>query len=164
MKMLFIFLSAVFSFALTLPKTFSADFNQTIKSDNKTLHYKGKIFYKNGNLVWKYTYPYKKTIWVKDQIYIYEPDLMQVTIMPRKNDTLKELLKKAKKISRNLYMTEYKGKKYYFVYDKYLRKLYYNDDMGNKIEIVFYDFKPNAPSKVFKLNFPNDVDVIHQTN
>lgn len=167
MRFLVVFLFFIAElFALTLPKQFSADFNQTIDSDQKTLHYRGEIFYKNGQIVWKYTYPYQKTIWVKSRIYIYEPDLMQVTVIDKKENNLIEILKKAKKIDKNRYETEYKGKKYYFILSngkiKLPQKIYYTDEMGNKVVIKFYNFKNEVNDKVFDLNFPDDVDVIHQ--
>ncbi len=161
MKIFKLIILPIFSFALSLPQSFSADFNQTIISNKNTLHYSGKIFYKNKNIVWKYIKPYSKIIWIKDKIYVYEPDLMQVTIMNRKK-SLDKLLKNAKKVKQNLYVATYEGKKYYFVFDNRLKKLYYNDDMGNKVEIIFYNYKNNAPTKEFEINFPEEVDVIYQ--
>ncbi|WP_456488122.1 LolA-like outer membrane lipoprotein chaperone [Caminibacter pacificus] len=162
MKKIILFLSAVFLFALTPPKEFSAKFVQTVKSQDRTITYKGDVYKKGEEIVWKYTYPTEKTIWIKNKIYIYEPDLMQLTIANKKNATLNEILKKAKKIKDDLYETKVDNKTIYFIYDKTLKKLYYTDDLGNKVEIKFFDQKNSAPSDVFKLNYPADVDVVHE--
>jgi outer membrane lipoprotein carrier protein len=96
MKKLF-FLIATFLYAITLPKEFSANFTQTITSSDKKITYKGKVYKLGNEIVWNYTYPSKKTIWVKEKIYVYEPDLYQVTIINKKNTTLNDILKNPKK-------------------------------------------------------------------
>jgi len=157
-----ILLIAVFLFAITPPKEFSAKFIQTIKSDGKTITYKGEVFKNNNEIVWKYTYPTDKTIWIKDKIYIYEPDLMQLTIANRQNGTLNDILSRAKKIKDHLYVADIDHKKIFFIYDKTLKKIYYTDDLGNRVEIKFSAQKNRADKNVFKLNFPQDVDVVYQ--
>ncbi len=162
MKKIILFIFAVFALALTPPKEFSAKFIQTVVSDGQKITYKGSV-YKNGNeIVWKYTYPTDKTIWVKDKIYVYEPDLMQVTIANKKNASLSEILKNAKKVKENLYVANVDNKKIYFIYDNTLKELYYNDEFDNKVKIRFFDQKNEAPKEVFELDFPDDVDVIYQ--
>ncbi|MEO1923990.1 MAG: LolA-like outer membrane lipoprotein chaperone, partial [Nautiliaceae bacterium] len=141
---------------------FKSDFNQTIISDNQKLIYKGKVFYKNKQILWKYIYPEKKYIWVKDKVYIYEPDLMQVTITKKQNLNLQNILKHAKKIKNNLYETNLDNKKIYFIYDKTLKKLYYTDEMGNKVKINFYNQSNEVNDSIFKPKIPDDTDVIYQ--
>jgi len=162
MRFIILFLISILSYALNLPKEFSADFTQTITSHKKNLVYKGKVFYNQGDIVWKYTYPYKKTIWVKDKIYIYEPDIMQVTIAKRKNNTLSDILKRSKKVKDHLYKATIENKTVYFIYDKMLKKIFYTDEVGNKVNIVFYNQKKHAPKNIFKLTYPQNVDVIYQ--
>ncbi len=162
MKIIILFFITILSFGIELPKEFSADFNQTIISNNKKLIYKGKIFYNKGNIVWKYTYPTEKIIWILDKIYIYEPDLYQVTITKRDKTTLNEIIKNAKKIKNNLYESTIKDKKIYFIYDRTLKKLYYTDDVGNKVKINFYNQKKSVNKKAFDLKLPEDVDFIYR--
>ncbi|WP_457560137.1 LolA-like outer membrane lipoprotein chaperone [Caminibacter sp.] len=166
MRFFLICVLAMFSFAINLPKKFSADFNQTITSDKQTLKYSGKIFYDNGKIVWEYLRPYKKTIWVLDKVYVYEPDLMQVTIIEKKEKNPLLLIKNAKKIGENRYETEYNGIKYVFeLYGKkikYPKKIYFTDKMENRVVIIFTNIKNKTDTKVFKPDFPSDVDVIYQ--
>jgi outer membrane lipoprotein carrier protein len=164
MKKILIFMTAVMLFAINIPKSFKANFIQTIKSSNHTLKYKGIVCMKGQKIFWKYTYPEKKYIWIEDKIYVYEPDLMQVTISNRGNFTLNDILKNSKKISKNLYVTQINHKKVYFIYDKTLKKLYYTDQLGNKVTIKFYNQSKCENDKVFKINFPNDVDVVYENN
>jgi len=149
-------------YGIELPKEFSAKFIQTIKSNDQNLIYKGQVFYKKGSIVWKYNYPTQKIIWVEDKVYIYEPDLLQVTITKRKKMTLQDILKNSKKIKNNLYISKIDNKKIYFIYDKTLKKLYYTDDIGNKVEINFFAQNKKTPEEVFKIIYPQDIDIIYQ--
>ncbi|WP_457561454.1 LolA family protein [Caminibacter pacificus] len=162
MKKIILFLSAVFLFALTPPKEFSAKFVQTVKSQDQTITYKGDVYKKGEEIVWKYTYPTEKTIGRKKKIYIEKKGGGKRKGKKKNNATLNEILKKAKKIKDDLYETKVDNKTIYFIYDKTLKKLYYTDDLGNKVEIKFFDQKNSAPSDVFKLNYPADVDVVHE--
>ena len=162
MRFIILAFITLLSYAIELPKQFSADFNQTITSDNQNVTYKGKILYNNGNIVWKYTYPNEKTIWIKDKVYIYEPDLYQVTVTKRDNTTLNEIIKNAKKIKNHLYESNIKDKKIYFIYDNTLKKLYYTDDVGNKVVINFYNQTNSVNLDAFKIKIPKDADFIYR--
>jgi outer membrane lipoprotein carrier protein len=164
MKKILIFLFFSLLFALEPPKTFKADFVQTVTSQNGVLKYKGVVCMKNDEIFWKYEYPQVKYIWVKKEIYVYEPDLMQVTIAKRGSLTLENILKHSKKIKKDLYLTVLNKTKVYFVYDKTLKKLYYTDKLGNKIEILFFNQSTCKNDEVFKLNFPKDVDIIREND
>ena len=94
-------------FALNLPEYFSADFTQKIYSDNSILTYKGKIFTDSKKVFWKYTYPNEKEIWITDKVYVYEPDLMQVTISKKPKLNIFNAIKNAKK-KKGLKMLEAK--------------------------------------------------------
>ncbi len=150
-------------FALNLPKYFSADFVQKIYSDKSTLIYKGKVYTDSKSVFWKYTYPNEKDIWINDKIYVYEPDLLQVTITKKTETNLFDAIKKAKNIHKNTFIATLNNKKIYFEYNKTLKKAYYTDDVGNKVEILFSNqsTKKIAPS-IFKPIFPDDIDVIYQ--
>ncbi|NPA11637.1 MAG: hypothetical protein GXO62_05295 [Epsilonproteobacteria bacterium] len=159
--MRFLLLCVTFLYSLNLPNSYSAKFLQKIKSTSGTLTYKGKIYYKKPYLLWIYTYPQEKKIWVKDKIYIYEPDLMQVTVAPKKI-TLNSILKHSKKIKNSLYVAKIKDTTYKFIFDKYLKKLSYTDPTGNKVSIEFFDFSDKVDDKLFNINYPKDTDVIYQ--
>jgi outer membrane lipoprotein carrier protein len=149
--------------ALTLPEYFSADFTQKIYSDNNTLTYKGKIFVANNKVYWKYIYPNEKEIWINDKVYVYEPDLMQVTISKKPKLNIFNAIKNAKKIKDNIYLAKIDNKKIYFIYNKTLQKVWYKDDVGNEVKINFY--KQSAKKfdiTLLKPKFPEDVDFIYQ--
>ncbi|EDM23844.1 hypothetical protein FE773_05985 [Caminibacter mediatlanticus TB-2] len=162
MRLLVIMIMTLYSFALTLPNKFSSEFIQTINSNDKNLTYKGKVYLNNNEIVWKYIYPNNKIIWVKDKVYIYEPDLEQLTITKRNKLSLRDIVKNAKKIKNNLYFSKVENKKIYFIYDKTLKKLYYKNNIGNKITIKFFNQKNDVNKSVFKINLPKDIDIIYQ--
>ena len=148
-----------FLYSLESPQQFSAKFTEYIYQKNKKLTYKGLIIFKNQNIYWKYTHPNTKEIWIKDKVYVYEPDLMQVTVYKKPKLNLIKILKNAKKIDKNLYLAKMDKKDIYFIYNKTLKKLWYKDEIGSKIEMYFT--KENNYS-IPPLNFPEDVDYIYQ--
>jgi outer membrane lipoprotein carrier protein len=159
-KWIIIFLIIGNLFAINLPKNFAAKFTQYIYQNNKKLTYKGIVILNNNQIYWKYTYPSLKEIWIKDKVYIYEPDLMQVTVSKKPKLNLFKILKNAKKLKDNLYVALADNKEIYFIYDKTLKKAYYNDDIGNRVEIYFKKINKNL--KIPPLNFPKDTDFIYQ--
>jgi len=164
MKRLFFIFMIMFSYlnALTLPNNFEANFTQTINSNGKKLHYKGEIFYKNGKILWKYTYPVEKSIWIDKKVYVYEPNLMQVTISKRPKFTLQNILKNAKK-ENNHYIADINNKKVYFTYDKTIKSLHYKDDAGNLVTITFLNpSTKKLKDFIFIPTYPKDVDIIYQ--
>ena len=63
--------------------SFQADFMQSVTDDkNATLHYSGSITaQKPQNVLWKYTTPIKKSIYInQNRITIVEPEIEQVII------------------------------------------------------------------------------------
>ena len=149
--------------ALTLPKNFQSDFVQTITDKDNKIIYKGKIFYKNGKLLWHYTYPVDKYIWILDKVYIYEPDLYQVTITRKPKFNLENIIKNAKKVNNNLYETKINDILVKFKYNNFLKELKYKNKMDNLVDIKFFNQKiiPIKDS-IFKPNYPKDVDIIYQ--
>ena len=149
--------------ALNLPSNFEANFTQTITSQDKKITYKGKIFYKNGKILWKYSYPVEKYIWINNKVYVYEPDLYQVTISPKPKFTLQNIIHNAKHLKNNLYEAKINDKKIYFLYDKTLKYLKYKDKMDNLVEINFSNQSTKElNSTLFIPNYPKDVDIIYQ--
>ena len=164
MKKLFVLLFFLIALnALELPKNFSADFTQTITDQNKKITYKGKIYYKNGKILWKYSYPAEKYIWIRDRVYVYEPDLFQVTISPKPKFTLQNIVKNAKKIKDDIYEAKIDKKRVFFKYDKSLKYLKYKDQMDNNIEINFSNQSTKELNEsTFIPTYPKDVDIIYQ--
>ncbi len=85
---------------------------------------------------------------------------MQVTISKKAKLNLFKILKNAKKLDKNLYVAINNKKEIYFIYDKTLKKAWYTDDIGNKVEIYFK--KTNKNISIPPLNFPKDIDIIYQ--
>ena len=165
MKNFIILLIFSLSFALNIPSNFKADFIQTIKSDNQEITYKGKIFYKNGKILWKYNYPTEKYIWIGKKVYVYEPDLYQVTISKKPKFNLENILKNAKQIKKDTYETIINHTKVKFKFNKFLQNLSYKDEVGNKVEIIFSNYSTKElNNSLFTPTYPDDVDVIYQNN
>ncbi len=163
MKKMISFLLFTYLFALNLPHNFSAAFIQTINNNGQKIIYKGKIFYKDSNIFWKYIYPVEKNIWINDKIYIYEPDLQQITISKRPKFTLQNIIKNAKKLKKNEYETEINRKKVYFIYEKSLKKLWYKDDVGNLITVRFFNqSNKQTDNLLFIPKYPKNIDIIYQ--
>jgi outer membrane lipoprotein carrier protein len=159
-KWIIIFLLTISLFAFNIPKNFAANFKQYIYQNDKKLKYKGIVVINNNQVYWKYTYPNIKKIWITDKVYIYEPDLMQVTVSKKPKLNLFKILKNAKKLNGNKYIALADNKEIYFIYDKTLKEAYYKDDIGNKVEIYFQKLDKNI--SIPPLKFPNDVDFIYQ--
>ncbi len=164
MKKLFVLLFFFITLnALTFPKNFEANFTQSIINQNKKLIYKGKVFYKNGKVLWKYTYPVKKYIWINNKVYIYEPDLFQVTISPKPKFTLQNILENAKKIKDDEYYTIINNTKIIFKLKKFIQFLKYKNKIGNLVEIKFFNQKNTSlNNKLFIPNYPKNVDIVYQ--
>ena len=162
-KLLLLLIFLITLYGLKLPNNFESNFTQTIINKDKKIIYKGKIFYKSGKILWKYTYPVEKKIWILNKVYIYEPNLMQVTITKKPTLTLNTILKNAKKIKGNLYKTTINKTTVYFTYDKTLKTLKYKNKMDDLVKIKFFNQKnSNIKDNIFIPNYPKDVDIIYQ--
>jgi len=149
--------------ALNVPKYFSADFVQKIHSDKSVLIYRGKIYTDSNSVFWKYTYPNEKEIWINKKVYVYEPDLYQVTISKKPEFNLFAALKKAKKLKKSEYTTKINGKTVHFIFDKKLENAWYIDDVGNRVEISFLNQNTKKiPEGIFQPKYPKDVDFIYK--
>ena len=166
MKRIFLLSLTIFLYGFNIKyKEFSADFNQSVKSENKIIKYQGKIDVDNNLVFWHYTKPIEKKIWATfNKIYVYEPDLEQVTIHNiSKNDNFFTLLKTAKKIKDNLYMKNYDNKNIYFVVqNQMITKIYYKDKIDNLVTLNFYNIKPQKfKMDTFIPKYPDYVDTIY---
>ncbi len=170
MKKIFFFF--LLSFTITYAKlqitTFHSDFIQTVTNDqNKTLHYKGELFFQAPGLAkWSYTSPLPKEIYIKEyQVTIIDKPLEQVLIKRvDPNFDFQTILKKAKKISQNHYQAKYNGKLFdIFLKNGMLWRILYLDDLGNRVEIKFLHPQQNVPidKKVFDFRLDPSWDVIY---
>jgi outer membrane lipoprotein-sorting protein len=166
MKQLLFVLIALYSFGFELQyNKFVSDFNQSVKSENKTINYEGKVYVNNELIYWHYTKPIEKKIWLTmDKIYVYEPDLEQVTIYKTaKKDNFFKLIKSAKKIKENLYLKKYDNKKIYFkTSNNLINKIYYKDKIDNLVTLNFFNTtKKDLNLSFFVPKYPDYVDVIY---
>jgi len=163
MKYILIVFFVIYSYGIELKyKSFSADFNQSVKSDNKIILYEGNLKVKNNLIFWHYKKPIEKKIWITNKIFIYEPDLEQVTIYNKDNNLFK-LLKNAKKIKKDLYVNKYENRNIYFIIkNKMITKIYYKDKIDNLVTLNFYNIKKEKlNNSTFKAKYPNYVDIIN---
>jgi len=146
-------------------KSFESDFNQTVKSENKTIFYKGKVYINNNLVYWHYMKPIEKKIWsTNNKIFVYEPDLEQVTIYKTtKKDNFFKLIKTAKKLKENLYLKKYNNKDIFFnVKNNMINKIYYKDKIDNLVTLNFYNIeKKEFNLSLFKPKYPEYVDIIY---
>jgi outer membrane lipoprotein carrier protein len=165
MKKTLLLFIVLYSFAFEIKyKSFISDFNQSITTQKKHIYYKGKVYVKNNFIYWHYIKPIEKKIWIKNnKIYIYEPDLEQVTIYKNNKNNFFKLIKNAKKIKNNLYLKEYDNKKIYFkTKNNLIKRIYYKDKVDNLVTLNFYNIqKKDINSSVFIPNYPNYVDIIY---
>jgi len=166
MKLIIILFYIIFSYSFELKyNSFEAEFNQSVESDNKTIHYYGKVAVNSNLIFWHYLKPIEKKIWVTtDKIYIYEPDLEQVTIHSiSKKDNFFKLLKESRKIDNNLYSKKIENKTIFFKVDKkMIKKIYYKDKVDNLVTLNFFNIKKREfQKKRFIPNYPEYVDKIY---
>jgi len=167
MKQLFFILITIYSFGFQLKyNKFVSDFNQSVKSENKTINYEGRVFVNNKLIFWHYTKPIEKKIWVtlSDKIYIYEPDLEQITIYnTSKKDNFFKLIKSAKKLKNDLYVKNYNNRKIYFeTKNNLIKKIYYKDKIDNLVTLNFYHIKKKDLNlSTFIPKYPSYVDIIY---
>ena len=166
MKQLFLTFIAIYAFGFELKlNKFISDFNQSVKSEKKSINYEGKVYVNNSLIYWHYLKPIEKKIWITmDKIYVYEPDLEQVTIYnTSKKDNFFELIKSAKKIKNNLYLKEYDNKKIYFeTKNGLITKIYYKDKIDNLVTLnFFHTTKKDLNLSFFIPKYPKYVDIIY---
>ncbi len=149
--------------------TFHSEFIQTVTNDqNKTLHYKGELFFKAPNLAkWIYRSPMPKEIYIKNyQVIIIDKALEQVFVKRLdSNFDFQKLLKSAKKITPKHYQAKYNDKLFnIFLKDGILRQIFYVDELGNKVQIDFLHPKQNLSidNQVFQFRFNPSWDVIYE--
>ncbi len=170
-KMFFIFLlpSLIFGIDFKNVLTFSADFKQTISSENeKKAVYEGSVIAKRPKLIkWTYKKPVKKYLYIiANEVIMVEPELEQAMFKTINDDiNFLQILKKAKKISKEKYEAFYQNKKYtVLLKNDNIYKIIYKDSLDNDVVIEFFNQKINYKinNKEFKVNIPKDYDVIFE--
>jgi len=128
--------------------SFDADFVQNITDDkNKTLLYSGHIVAtKPQSALWNYTKPIKKDIYISEySVTIIEPEIEQVIIRRiSSNFDIFHLIKNAKEIQKNRYLTTYKNTKFHItIQNGMIESISYKDEFDNNVEIIFTNQKQN---------------------
>jgi len=147
--------------------SFEADFNQTITdSKGKQLNYSGHIIAsKPQNAVWNYITPIKKDIYINfRKVTIVEPNLEQVIIRKiNSNFNIFKILKNSKQIDRNTFIAKFENSKFTIkIYNSLIYSISYNDELDNKVKIIFTKQVNNKKVKEekFKPKIPADYDLI----
>lgn len=169
-KLLGVILLPILVFSdIKLPANFSADFTQIItNTKKKVINYSGEVRFSDKKLFkWSYLKPTKKEVCTDgSELLVVDHDLEQVSAYyMRKGLDIAKVLRKAKLHSKNIYVTEYEGKRYTIQLDdtQKLHSIAYYDELDNKVQIVFTDIKYGkeklAPQKM-KCDYPVAYDVI----
>ncbi len=154
---------------IRLPKHFSAVFSQMVTNpDSKVIKYRGKVLYSAvGRLKWSYLSPTKKEVCTDGKdILVVDHDLEQVTAYRiGKGFDLAHIVQQAKPYKKDVYVTEYKGRRYTLAVDERgrLQSVAYYDDLDNKVQIVFkkMHYGKNAlPKQQMQCNYPANYDVM----
>jgi outer membrane lipoprotein carrier protein len=148
-------------------KTFKSDFTQTITNPSgKTISYSGNIVANNENMyIWRYNKPIIKEVYIiQSDVIINEPELEQTIYTTLDSQiNLFELIKKAKKVSKYEYISNFNEVEYglYFKNDL-LQSIAYKDEIDNKVNIIFKNqqINQNIDSKTFLFDQNPDFDII----
>lgn len=147
--------------------SFEADFVQSITDEkNKVLKYNGHIIAsKPQNATWQYKSPIEKNVYINNfQATIVEPEIEQVIIrkIEREFDFF-QMLKKAKKISKEIYLTVYNNTKYTIeINNSLVKSISFLDQFENKVKIEFLNQKQNhkIDKNIFIPKYPIDFDLV----
>ncbi len=153
---------------INLPDNFEGNFKQTITNDKgKVIKYSGKVYFKadrerflnefNQSIVlssklfkWIYSSPTKKDVCSDgSQIIIIDHDLEQISkYLIDDGLDLEKVLNVAEKISSKDYKAVYKNTEYLITIDRnnHLSKIFYVDNLDNKVKIIFLNMKYNNPN------------------
>ncbi|QFR49309.1 outer membrane lipoprotein chaperone LolA [Sulfurimonas lithotrophica] len=148
--------------------TFEADFTQSITDEkNKVLKYNGHITAsKPKSATWQYHYPIEKKIYINNfEATIVEPEIEQVIIRRIESEfDFFQLIKKAKKINENSFLTVYNNTEYIIkVQNNLVESISFLDQFENKVKIEFSNQKQNhkIDTSVFTPKYPMDFDIVN---
>ena len=166
---LLLFVSILFADAIVLPDNFRADFMQKItNAKKKTIDYRGKVRFSNKTLLkWEYLEPTKKEVCTDGvELIVVDHDLEQVsTYLINEGFDLAEILKKAKKYKKNIYVAEHDNKSYTIQLNakQQIQSIAYYDDLDNKVQILFKHMKygkGDLDRKSMQCHYPKTYDMI----
>ncbi len=149
--------------------SFEADFKQEIKDEKgKVLLYSGHVIsIKPKSALWSYTSPVKKSIYIVDNtVTIVEPEIEQVIVKHISSEyDFFNLIKNAKEIQKNKYLTIFKEQKYIITLrDFKLFSISYTDEFDNDTLITFskQEQNKNINKNLFLPSFPQEFDLIQE--
>jgi outer membrane lipoprotein carrier protein len=147
--------------------SFEADFTQSVTDDkNVSINYSGHLIAsKPQNALWNYTKPIKKDIYINNfEVTVVEPEIEQVIIRKIESDfNFFNMLKNAKKISKNMYEANYKDSNFIIkTKNKTIESISYLDEFDNVVKITFKNQKQNikVDAEIFFPKYPLDFDIV----
>jgi len=150
-------------------RTLASDFVQTITNEqNSTIIYKGSFYATDRQVaLWIYKTPIEKKVYfIKNKVVIIEPELEQAIITTLQNSpNFTEIIKSAKQISKDRYMTVFDDTNYYInVKNGIISDINYKDKLENRVDIKLKNPEKNIvlDDALFKLNIPKDYDILTQ--
>ena len=172
-KLIFtLFIFSSFSFSsndIQNLKSFQSKFTQTITSSSSDIiTYQGEVFIKNsGQILWKYKTPVVKNVYIENNMAIVdEPELEQAIFTTLENEiNILKLLKEAKKIDNNNYVSTIDGTKYQIsMSSNKIKKITYKDTLDNSVEIIFSNSIQDEPidDNIFVFVAPSNYDLIRK--
>jgi outer-membrane lipoprotein carrier protein len=160
--------SCVFVFAGGIEfDTLSANFSQTVQSDDAKISYGGDFSATKENAVWHYKTPTIKNIFFSfTKVVVIEPELEQAIITNiKETPNLTAILANAKPNKNGVYEASFDDVKYLIELKGDLpSKISYTDKMDNKVVINLSNVRKNAPvnEAIFKPAIPKNYDIITQ--
>jgi len=149
--------------------TYQAKFKQTVTNNSQQeILYKGELYLKsNGNVLWKYQDPLIKNVYISNsKVIIDEPELEQAIISDINDDiNLLNILKESMKIDKSTYTNTINEVKYTIkVQGNDLKAIFYTDEIGNNIKIVFTQaiVNENIADETFTFIAPVHYDIIRK--
>jgi len=172
---------------LSLPANFITDFQQIITNDKgKVIKYSGKLYFKqesnfyvdefkrpieikNQMFKWEYKTPTQKEVCSDGvEIVVVDHDLEQVSrYLIDDGLDLEKVLGLAEAVSTRDYKAVYKDTEYLITLDSQnrLKKIFYVDNLDNKVKILFFNIKyniPNFKSSNLKCKIDPSYDIIEE--
>ena len=160
--------SCIFAFASGIEfNTLSANFSQTVQSDDAKISYGGDFSATKENAVWHYKTPTIKNIFFSfTKVVVIEPELEQAIITNiKETPNLTAILANAKPNKNGVYEASFDDVKYLIELKEGLpSKISYTDKMDNKVVINLSNVRKNTPinEAIFKPAIPKNYDIITQ--
>jgi len=160
--------SCIFAFASGIEfDTLSANFSQTVQSDDAKISYSGDFSATKEHAVWHYKSPAIKNIFFSlTKVVVIEPELEQAIVTNiKETPNLTAILASAKPNKNGIYEASFDDVKYYIeLKNEIVSSIKYTDKLGNDVQISFSNVRKNAPvnEAIFKPVIPKSYDIITQ--